>query len=167
MAWEYWSFNGVMLPRYNGVADLSTPTVGGTIVPSLGGLYDTLGSADRAMTAVHQWEISGILAGAGFNDVFDPGILATEGARPIVTAPSQGSQMILVIDTGAQAEAEFNLLKAQVGKRGTLAIRDPVTAAYKTRQARLLRVRRVQEHKHGTALIECSCLFETLTPDWV
>jgi len=166
MAWEYWTFNGAMLPRYNAVADLSTPTLAGAVVASLGGLYDTLGAADRAMTAVHQWEISGLLAGAGFNDVFEPGLWATEDGRPVVTAASQGSRPILFIDTGAQAEGEFNLLKAQLGKRGTLVIRDPVTGVTKTRQARLLRVRRVQEHKHGTLLIECSCLFETLTPDW-
>jgi len=166
MAWEYWEFNGTMLPRYNAVADLSTPTLAGSVVASLGGLYDTAGAADRAMTAVHQWEISGILAGAGYNNIFDPGILATEADRPVVTAPSQGSQPILVIDTGAQAEGEYNLLKAQLGKRGTLVIRDPVTYATKSRTARLLRVRRVQEHKHGTGIIECSCLFESLSPDW-
>jgi hypothetical protein len=136
------------------------------VVASLGGLYDTVGSAARAMTSVHQWEISGVLAGAGFNDVFDPGILATETGRPIVTAVSQGSRPILVIDAGAQAEGEFNALKAQLGVRGTLLIRDPVTGATKARTARLLRVRRVQEHKHTTAIIECSVLFETLSPDW-
>jgi hypothetical protein len=166
MAWIYYAFNGVMLPRYNAVADLSTPTLAGSVVASLGGLYDTVGAADRTMTAVHQFEISGILAGAGFNDVFDPGILATEDGRPVVTAASQGSQLILVIDTAAQAEGEYNTLKAQLGKRGTLQIKDPITAATKSRQARLLRVRRVQEQKHSTAIIECSCLFETLTADW-
>jgi len=166
MAWEYWAFNGVMLPRYNAVADLSTPTLAGTVVASLGGLYDTVGASDRAMTAVHQWEITGILAGAGFFDVFDPGLWATEDGRFVVTAASQGSRPILFIDMGAQAEGEFNQLKAQLGKRGALVIRDPLTAAQKSRQARLLRVRRVQEHKHGTAIIECSCLFESLSPDW-
>ena len=49
MAWTYWAFNGVMLPRYNAVSDFSTPTVAGSVVPSLGGLYDTLGSTTRAM----------------------------------------------------------------------------------------------------------------------
>ena len=166
MAWICWSFNGAMLPRYNAIVDLSTPTVAGSVVASLGGLYDTLGAADRTMTAVHQWEISGLLAGAGFNDVFEPGLWATEDGRPVVTAASQGSRPILFIDTGAQAEAEFNQLKGQVGKRGDMVLRDPVTLVYKYRQARLLRVRRVQEHKHGTLLIECSCLFESLSPDW-
>ena len=166
MAWVYWTFNNAMLPRYNAVADLSTPTLQGTVVASLGGLYDTIGAADRSMTTVYQWEISGVLAGAGFYDTFDPGIWATETDRPVVTAASQGSRPILFIDTGAQAEAEFNVLKAQLGKRATLIIRDPVTFVTKSRQARLLRVRRVQEQKHTTGIIECSCLFETLTPDW-
>jgi hypothetical protein len=166
MAWVYWTFNGVMLPRYNAVADLSTPTAQGSIVPSLGGLYDYVGSADRAMTAVHQCEVSGILAGAGFNDIFDPGLWATETGQFVVTAPSQGSRPILFIDQGAQAEGEYNLLKAQWGKRGPLVIRDPVTGVTKSRTARLLRVRRIQEQKHSTGLIECSCLFETLTQDW-
>jgi len=167
MAWEYWKFNEVMLPRYNAVADLSTPTLAGTIVPSLGGLYDTVGSTDRAMTGVHQFEITGILAGAGFFDVFDPGLWATEDGRPVVTAAAQGSRPILFISATDQMEAEYNQLKAQLGKRGALVIRDPVTAAQKSRTARLLRVRRVQEQKHTTAIIECSCLFETLTADWV
>lgn len=166
MAWVYYTFNGAMLPRYNAVADLSTPTVAGSIVPSLGGLYDYVGAVDRAMTAVHQCEVSGIFAGAGFNDVFDPGLWATETGRLIVTAASQGSQPILLIDQGAQAEGEYTLLKAQLGKRGPLVIRDPVTGVTKSRTARLLRVRRIQEQKHATLLIECSCLFETLTLDW-
>jgi len=166
MAFVYWTFNGAMLPRYNAVADLSTPTLQGSIVPSLGGLYDTMGSADRTMTQVFQFECSGILAGAGFGDVFEPGLWATETGVFIGTAPSQGSRPILFIDTAAQAEAEFNALKVQLGKRGTLYIRDPVTGVTKSRQARLLRVRRIQEQKHSTAIIECSCLFETLTPDW-
>lgn len=166
MAWTYYTFNGAMLPRYNAVSDLSTPTLAGSIVPSLGGLYDYTGTATRTMTAVHQMEVTGILAGAGLLDVFDPGLLATEDGRPIVTAPSQGSRPILVIDTGAQSEGEFNLIKAQLGKRGPLVIRDMVTGVTMTRTARLLRVRRIQEHKHGTLLIECSCLFETLTADW-
>ena len=166
MAWTYWTFNGAMLPRYNAVTDLSTPTLAGSIVPSLGGLYDYTGSATRTMTAVHQLELTGILAGAGLNDIFDPGLLATEDGRPVVTAASQGSQPILVIDTGAQSEAEFTTLKAQLGIRGALVIRDMVTGVSKQRQARLLRVRRIQEHRHGTLLIECSCLFETLTADW-
>lgn len=166
MAWVYWTFNGVMLPKYNAVSDLGTPTLAGTVVASLGGLYDTVGAADRAMTSVHQFQLSGVLAGAGFFDVFDPGLLATETGRPIVTAASQGSRPILVIDTAAQAEGEFNALKALLGKRATLTIRDPVTGATKSRTARLLRVERIQEQKHSTGIIECSCLFETLTPDW-
>ena len=166
MAWTYYTFNGVMLPRYNAVTDLSTPAVAGTIVPSLGGLYDYTGSATRTMTAVHQLELSGILAGAGFNDIFDPGLLATETGQMIVTAASQGSRPILVIDTGAQAEGEYNQIKAQLGVRGQLVIRDMVTGVTKTRLARLLRMRRIQEHRHGTLLIEVSCLFETLTADW-
>ena len=166
MAWQFYTFNGAMLPRYNAVTDLSTPTLAGTVVASLGGLYDTIGAADRAMTQVHQFELTGIFAGAGFSDVFDPGLLATELVQFIVTAPSQGSRPILVIDQGAQAEGEFNALKAQLGKRATLTMRDPVTNVYKNRQARLLRVQRVQEQKHTVAIIECRCLFETLTLDW-
>ena len=166
MAWVYYTFDGAMLPRYNAVADLSTPTFQGTIVPSLGGLYDTLGAAARTMTAVHQLEVTGYFAGAGFNDVFDAGLLATETGALIVTAPSQGSQPILVIDTGAQSEAEYTLLKSKLGRRGALVIRDPLTGVTKSRTARLLRVRRIQEQKHGTLRIECSALFETLTVDW-
>ena len=166
MAWVYWTFNGAMLPRYNAVADLSTPTLAGSIVPSLGGLYDYVGSSDRTMTAVHQCEVTGIFAGAGFSDIFDPGLWATETGQFVVTAASQGSRPILFIDQGAQAEGEYNLLKAQLGKRGSLVIRDPVAQTFKSRQARLLRVRRIQEQKHSTLLIECSCLFETLTTDW-
>ena len=166
MAYVYWSFDGALLPRYNAVSDFSTPALAGSIVPSLGGLYDYVGSAVRPMTAVHQLEVTGILAGAGFNDVFDPGLLATESGQFIVTAASQGSRPILVIDQAAQSEAEFTALKSKLGVRGALSIWDPVGNAFKSRQARLLRVRRIQEHRHGTLLIECSCLFETLTADW-
>lgn len=166
MAWIYWTFNGVMLPRYNAIADLSTPTLAGSVVPSLGGLYDYVGSSDRAMTAVHQCEVTGYLAGAGFYDVFDPGLFATETGQFVVTAASQGSRPILFIDQSAQTEAEYTLIKQQLGKRGPLVIRDPVTGVTKSRTARLLRVRRVQEQRHSTLLIECSCLFETLTVDW-
>jgi hypothetical protein len=166
MAWVYYTFDGAMLPRYNAVTDLSTPTLAGSIVPSLGGLYDFVGSAVRTMTAVHQTELSGVLAGAGFNDIFEPGIWATEDGRPVVTDAAHGSRPILVSDPGAQAEAEFNLLKVKLGVRGSLVIRDPVSGVSKSRQARLLRVRRIQEIPDGTQLIKCSCLFETLTPDW-
>lgn len=166
MAFVYWTFNGAMLPRYNAVSDLSTPTLAGSIVPSLGGLYDYVGSAVRTMTAVHQCEVSGIYAGAGFYDVFDPGLWATETGQYIVTAPSQGSRPILFIAQEEQANAEYNALKLQLGVRGSLVIRDPVTGVTKSRLARLLRVRRIQEQKHATLLIECSALFETLTQDW-
>ena len=166
MAWTYYTFAGAMLPRYNAVSDLSTPTVAGSIVPSLGGLYDYVSGATRTMTAVHQMEVTGILAGAGFGDVFDPGLLATQDLRLIVTQPSQGSEPIMVITTDTQSEAEYNTLKALLGVRGNLVIRDMTTGVTKSRVARLLRVRRIQEHKHGTVLIECSCLFETLTADW-
>ena len=80
--------------------------------------------------------------------------------------PSQGSQPILFNDPATQSEAEYNLLKAKLGVRGSLVIRDPVSGVTRSRQARLLRVRRVQEQKHATQLIECSALFETLTADW-
>jgi len=166
MAYVYWSFDGALLPRYNAVSDLSTPTLAGSIVPSLGGLYDYVGSAVRPMTAVHQLEVTGIFAGAGFSNVFDPGIWATEEGRPIVTAASQGSQPILFIDQAAQSEGEFKALEAKLGVRGSLTVWDPVGNAFKSRQARLLRVRRIQEHRHGTLLIECSALFETLTAVW-
>lgn len=166
MAWTFRSFDGALLPKYNAISDLSTPSLAGSIVPSLGGLYDYMGSSVRTMTAVHQIVLTGILAGAGFNDVFDPGLLATQTGALIVTPPAQGDAPILVIDTAAQAEAEYNTLKEKLGVRGSLVIRDPLTGVTKSRQARLLRLERKQEHRHGTAIIEVSCLFETLAPDW-
>lgn len=162
MAWVYWTFGGVTLPRCNAEADLGTPSLRGTIVSTIGGAWDRLGSAPQRVTTSHQFSLRGVLS-ADQEGVEGDSALVTQAGDVIVTGT--GDTIMARLES-AHVEQMYDALVAALGSRAALIVYDPVRTISRAKIARLLRVERIQQARHGTLLIEVALLFESAATAW-